>query len=360
MDAGDPRLAASPRDVEQRLDDLWRLESSDGEAVLRACSMNLVVVCDEAAGDLQRATELVGRIAETVPGRALVVGPPRHDGGDAFDVYVSAHCHRGIGGRQVCSEQVTIETSPAKLDRVPATVLQLLVEDMPVHTLWRRGELEASPLLDSLAALSDSWILDSAASAAPRNHLRALAAFATREDWRGVVADTAWARTEVWRDAVASFFDNPAVRGALDGIVRIEVSSGGTPSRGGGTVSSAYLAGWLASRLEFRHEAGRWSRRDGGPVELSFRHRPELEAGEIGSAVIEAEHAGTRVVFDASLADRPRRSVRLTVRAGAHGLPARLIRLPDLDEAGLLCGVLQSTGRDAVFDSALTLAVCCL
>jgi len=345
----------SPFDVEQQLAELWRAASTDEQPVLRACSMNLVVVCDDGERELAATTELVGRIAETVPGRALVVGPPRPNGADALDVYVSAHCHRGAGGAQVCSEQVTIEPSCSTLDRVPGTILQLLVEDLPVYTWWRRRGLDGEPLFDPLAGLSDTWVLNSTGTTRPQPHLESLRALAAREPWPGCVVDLAWVSLEPWRDAIASFFDNPAVRPALGGITRIAISTGGPAAACGATVAGAYLAGWIASRVGLHPEGAVWRREDGGAVALSLSAVSDLEPGEVSAVTIESEHNDARVVFEAR-STAARDCVSLVVSAGAHHLPSRRIRLPQFDTAALACGVVQQTGRDAIFESALSAA----
>ena len=349
MDRLGRRSVPSPADVEKQLAEFWRGASTDEQAVMRACAMNLVVVCANEADDLRRATELVAGIAATAPGRALVVGPAREDAAD-LEVYVSAHCHRGAGGAQVCSEQVTIEPGASSLDLVPGTILQLLVEDMPVYTWWRRPELDASALLDPLVDLSDYWIFDSATSGADGAHLKAMLALSSRASWEGHVIDAAWARLAPWREALASFFDDPALRPALDRITRVEIEAGGR-------IAQAYLSGWLASRLGFRHGAdGRWSRPDGVNVEFAFRRIQGLSGGEVAAARIEAELNSTTVIFTAGRADDRKECLSLTVTGEGRAGPPRMIRLPSLDETGMICGLLQRTGREPVFEEALTLA----
>jgi glucose-6-phosphate dehydrogenase assembly protein OpcA len=349
MDPLGRRPVPSPADVERQLAEFWREASTDEQAVMRACAMNLVVVCADEADDLRRATELVAGIAAMAPGRALVVGPP---GGDAaeLNVYVSAHCHRGAGGAQVCSEQVTIEPGATSLDLVPGTILQLLVEDMPVYTWWRRPELDTSPLLNPLVDMSDYWILDSATTAASGRHLKKMAALASRGSWNGHAIDAAWARLAPWREALASFFDDPALRPALDRLTRVEVEAGGR-------IAHAYLCGWLASRLGFRPAAeGRWTRPDGGEVEFAFRRIRGLSGGEVAAARMEAEQDDTSVLFAAGPADEGNECLSLTVTGEGRAVPRRKIRLPSLDETGMICGLLQRTGRDPVFDEALAFA----
>jgi glucose-6-phosphate dehydrogenase assembly protein OpcA len=350
MDPLGRRGVPSPADVEEQLAEFLREASTDEQAVMRACAMNLVVICADETDDLRRATELVAGIAATAPGRALVVSPP---GGDAAElaVYVSAHCHRGAGGAQVCSEQVTIEPGTSSLDLVPGTVLQLLVEDMPVYTWWRRRELDASGLLDPLVDLSDYWIVDSATSGAGGAHLQALLALSLRGSWEGHVIDAAWARLAPWREALASFFDDPALRPALDRITRVEVEAGGR-------IAQAYLSGWLASRLGFRHDTdGRWFRPDGVNVEFVFRPVRGLASDEVAAARIEAEQDDTTVIFTAGPVDERKECLSLTVTGEGRAMARHKIRMPSLDETGMICGLLQRTGRDTVFEEALALAV---
>jgi glucose-6-phosphate dehydrogenase assembly protein OpcA len=341
----------TPGDVERQLAEFWRKASTDEQAVMRACSMNLVVVCGEDERDLTRTTELIAKIARTAPGRALVVSRSGTSDFEGLEVYVSAHCHRGPGGAQVCSEQVTIETGDSGEDLVPGTVLQLLVEDMPVYTWWRRRELNGSPWLDPLVGLSDYWVVDSAVSAEPDLHLRALEALSTRLSWNGHVVDAAWMRLEPWREAVASFFDNPALRPALERMTRVRVEAGGR-------VACAYLAGWLASRLGFRSGGrhGEWARDDGAPVAFDLVDRGDREAGQIAAVQIEAAQAGDTILFSAKLTEERDDCLVLCVGTEGHRLPSHKIKLPSLDRAALICGVLQRTGPDPIFQAALSAA----
>jgi glucose-6-phosphate dehydrogenase assembly protein OpcA len=349
MDPLGNRPVGSPADVERQLSEFWRDASTQEQAVTRACSMNLVVVCNEEAEDLRRATELIASIAETVPGRALVVGPP---GGDPtrLDVYVSAHCHRSRSGAYICSEQVTIEPGGASLDRVPGTLLQLLVEEMPVYTWWRRRDLDPCELVDPLLDLSDYWMLDAALAASPEKCLESIIRLSSRATWAGHVIDAAWVRLASWRDALASFFDDPARRPALDRVERFEVEAGGR-------VAQAYLAGWLVSRLGFREtDDSRWARPDGTPVELALSPRRELPAGEVASARIEAMDDDGAIVFDARVTGKRGDGLSLNVTVEGRTVSTRRIRRPALDEASTMCGLLQRTGRDEVFEEALACA----
>jgi len=92
-------------DVEAQLSELWREASSADRAVMRACMMNLVILCEEGVEPGETSKE-VARLSEQLPGRMLVVFTDEAVEGDVLEVYVGAHCHRQRDGKQVCSEQV--------------------------------------------------------------------------------------------------------------------------------------------------------------------------------------------------------------------------------------------------------------
>jgi glucose-6-phosphate dehydrogenase assembly protein OpcA len=257
----------------------------------------------------------------------------------------------------VCSEQVTLEARPEGLRLVPETVLQLLVEDMPVHVWWRRSRLGEDLLLVPLRDLCDRLIVDTASLADPAARLRELRSVGSAATWRGHSIDLAWSRLEPWREAVASFFDGPEAAAYVERIAVVEVAAGGPESAGGLTAAGAYLAGWLASRLgwERGEDAGApWRRPDGGRVELRFR-RADVAAGDPESVRIVADDEPA-TSFLAQRTGKGGDFVRLAAGTlDACPLPYRR-KLPRLDQAALLCGVLQHRGRDPLFESALACA----
>lgn len=340
--------------IERELAELWRGESSEEEAVVRACAYNLVVVCSPGSPEAAEVTRIVAHVSRTAPGRALVVAPAASGGLRAF---VSAHCHCGPGGKQICSEQVTLETGAEGLGLVPGSILQLLVEEMPVYTWWRRVMLESDELLLPLQQLSDCLIVDSACFDRPQERLVELYRVATRRGFKGRVTDLVWARLDPWRDAVAAFFDLPQMCGYLDAIERVSVTAGGPAARGF-TTAGAYIAGWLASRLGWQatERADRW-RTPGGPeVRVELQQDPSLPAGEIASVLIEAALDDQPVSFAVRRTGPGGEFVTATVESrGASPLP-RKIKLPERDTAALLCDALQEPACDRLFDAALDAA----
>jgi glucose-6-phosphate dehydrogenase assembly protein OpcA len=341
--------------VEGELAALWRGAYSDGQPVVRACELNLVVACAGNGDELREVSRLVASVSQSAPGRALVV-VPAPAGGRGLEIWVSAHCHRGPSGPQVCCEQVTLEAREDALPLVPRTVLQLLVGEMPVYTVWRRRRVAADPLFAPLAELTDCLIVDGADHADPAAFLRELRAVTVRPGWRCRIADLTWARTEPWREAVASFFDDPVLRPHLGEIARIEVAASGPAAEDGRTVASAYLTGWLASRLGWHPGRGprTWQSGTGTVVETVFQDATGLPSGDIGAVRMELRARGGRIALAAERdGNRERGYVRLTVTGLSPGCPPRTLQPPSRDGAALLCGILQHTGPDRVYDAAL-------
>jgi glucose-6-phosphate dehydrogenase assembly protein OpcA len=340
-------------DVERELAGLWRDESSTEESVVRACAHNLVVVCD---GGTEEVSAIVARLSESAPGRALVVTPSESDGG--LRPYVSAHCHLGAGGKQVCCEQVTLEVGRDGIPLVPGSILQLLVEEMPVFTWWRRRGLEDDGLLAPLRDLSDCLIVDGARFVRPAEDLDELRRVAAKPGWKGHVTDLAWERLEPWRDAIASLFDIPRMRRYLGAIERVTVAAAGPGAEDGLTTAGAYVVGWLASRLDWTpgDDAGRWRASDRRRVILAFERDSGLAAGEVASVRLEAILDGLPVTFVVRRVEAGSAFVVSTVEVRDTCPLPRKIELPERDEAALLCGALQEPARDPLFDAALEAA----
>lgn len=337
--------------VEQELTALWRQASSEDRAVARACSLNLIVACS-GPEDVIDATGVVAKFAEIHPGRVLLVAPGY---GGSLDAFVSTHCHLGPGGRQICCEQVTLEVPHGENDNVSGTLLQLLVADVPVYTWWRRTLGGDDPWLGPLAEMSDRLVVYSANSSDPRRALVRLAQLAWTKDRGPKVGDLTWVRLNGWREMVASLFDVPAAADTLSRLTRLHVSGGGATTRRGATAASAYLAGWITSRLGWRPSGrpGIWTRPDGGEVSIELEPDPRLDWGRLGFVHLESSHEGIVAYFNADRSAPDKRSVRLTVGCGSGSPIPRIEKLNAIEEHVLLAGEIERSGEDPVYVAGL-------
>jgi glucose-6-phosphate dehydrogenase assembly protein OpcA len=338
--------------VEKELAETWRQASNAEHPVMRACMLNLVVATS-GHEDVAEATKTIARLSEHSPGRAIVLDTT--GAGAEVEAYVSSHCHLRAEGQQVCTEQINLVGGPGSMDVLPAAVLHLLCEDLPVYTWWRRPLDFEDSLLRPLARLSSRFIVDTASHADPAAALAVLSSLASDRSWKGNTGDLAWARLGAWREVLASFFDSALTLPHASRVTAVSVAAGGgAASPGNVTAAGGYLAGWLASRLGFEGGPGRgWTRADGAPVEIHLERDPELPGGEISSARIETKDAPTPATFLAERLSPYRPLVRLTVEIeGTCPLP-RIQALDPTEEAWLLCDELERDARDVVFEAAL-------
>lgn len=342
--------------VERELSSYWRKSAEGQDAVTRACALNLIVACTDPE-DVVEATRVVAKLSEVHPSRALLVTPGY---GRGVDARVSTHCHLGPGGRQVCCEQVTIEVQPGEHALVPQTLLQLLVEDLPVFTWWRHMLMSDDPLLVPLKAMSDRFIVYSSSAPDPREALRRIVEAVTNHDHGHTTRDLTWVRLDGWREMVASFFDPPSAVEDLLRTDKVSIIGGGGATPSGVTASGAYIAGWLASRLGWT-PSGRpqvWTRPDGGAVRFDFNVDPLLAHGRIGHVRLEtAGPGGDRATYFAERLGPERKTVRLTVEGRTCSPIPRVEKLNVVEPHLLLAGEIERESDDPVFVAALKNAV---
>jgi hypothetical protein len=137
----------------------------------------------------------------------------------------------------------------------------------------------------------------------------------------------------------------------LEHLERIVVVAGGAPSPRGVHAAGAYIGGWLASRLGLVRERGRFWYRDGRFVLLECRPAPG-SANDIALLRLETRQERDQpIAFVAAAQEHG--LVHLSVET-EHACPLpRILRLPERGTDALLCGVLQQSGADSVFEAAL-------
>src|SRR5262245_47136371 len=132
------------RAIERELNDLWKqlAEGESGEphqAVTRTCVLNLIVVTGGGKA-AEHATETVAKLTGRHPNRAFVISAAPNARKDVLDAWAQMHCQMPSPGRPlVCGEQISIDARGAAVDRVPGTLLPLLIPDVPVMLWWPRG-----------------------------------------------------------------------------------------------------------------------------------------------------------------------------------------------------------------------------
>jgi len=240
--------------IERELTLLWD-EFSNGNGglpVIRACSMNLIVLAGDEAG-VTDANRLLDPIAGDHPARTfLIAGGMQYDHPEAW---VAAKCSVPLPGeRQVCSEQIHLRAHPDGLTLLPSIVSSLAVPDVPV-VLFSPGGGTQEGLFGKLAEISDFILLDSAGDAHLSRSQQLVAS-----GYRTAFRDLAWERGAFWRRILASAFDDPALLRRLGDVRQYVVSYSQADGRGrSGWAEAMLFLGWVRHCLTHdRSEAARF------------------------------------------------------------------------------------------------------
>jgi glucose-6-phosphate dehydrogenase assembly protein OpcA len=353
------------RSIEHELNELWKqlAESEQGEGrhvVTRTCVLNLIVITSGGRAS-EQATATVAQLTSQYPNRAFVISAEPNAAPELLDAWVQTHCQLPSPGRQlVCGEQITIVARGAAVERVPGTLLSLLVPDVPVMVWWPHGAPFGDARFGRFAAIADRVIVDSATFAAPEAGLTPMAQLAGAGT---AISDLAWSRLTPWRELTAQFFDAPALVPHLAEITRVELSYESLQGETAGRSQALLLVSWLAARLGWR-QAGPPSEQGGAttlhladahgaPIAVELRPAaPKNDAlDRLAALTIECQRARFTVGRD----DAPDCALARSEVAGMPPLQ-RKVRLEQLGEVGLLGEELRLLGHDRTFEAVLQVA----
>jgi glucose-6-phosphate dehydrogenase assembly protein OpcA len=277
-------LLDDPREVdvaaiEGQLTELWRGAPGPDSAapVIRACSLNLIVVAEEECRSSALA-EMVGDVTVEHPARVFLANLERHDPVSSVEAWISARCALPVPGHnQVCCEEIKLIARGSGVNTVASIVTSLLVPDVPSVLLWKGSVLESDPVLRGILQVSDRMLIDSSEEASPEPTLLAFSGLMTGREAQGSMhaggekvtfGDLAWTHLAMWRLLLAQVFQPADMRPLLRDLVEIsiEYSSSEGPVHSGRS-QAWLLVAWLADRLHW-HAAARATGR--GTFELSM------------------------------------------------------------------------------------------
>ena len=157
----DGETRVNPTAIEKSLAQWWRADKDDGEhTVTRAALWNVVAHTSSREHQAQ-ASEALAKASAAVPQRTIIV---RSDPAAQPEIssWISANCHDAGGGRQVCSEEISIVAGGDRIHRLPPLVNALLIPDMPV-AFWWLGDLpnENEAYVETLLDAADRLIVAS-------------------------------------------------------------------------------------------------------------------------------------------------------------------------------------------------------
>jgi glucose-6-phosphate dehydrogenase assembly protein OpcA len=241
--------------IERELALLWKAATEDGGngegvPVVRACSLNLIVVTEDQAR-LAAIEQLIGDVTVEHPARIFLIQADRTSTTALLDAWIAARCTLPVPGeKQVCCEQITLNARGPEVAKIPSVVASLLVPDIPTVLLWKAPVGPDDAVLRSLADMADRVLIDSSEDSEPLKLLRSMRTSAGARLANVLCGDLAWSHITAWRSALAQAFKPEQTRKFLSSISSIEIGvSSSTNPPHNGTSQALLLLGWLSSRL---------------------------------------------------------------------------------------------------------------
>jgi glucose-6-phosphate dehydrogenase assembly protein OpcA len=273
-----------PGKIEPELIRIWEGLAKEK---MRACLFNLIVF-NRLNARTDYIRDIVQKVSEKYPCRVLFITSDPEAHKPYLKTAVSV-----VGNGSIACDYIDIGVSGPEMDRVPSLLLPHLIPDLPISLLWTEDPSEPHPLFEPLLKRSTRVIFDSESADSLLSFSKTV--LKLRKETGIDTADLNWARTEGWRDLIASLFRSGEY---LDRIKEITLShnSRKTEFFCHLKVQSLYLLSWLSSRLKWNFKS----------ANKNLRFTFESQEGQITSSEWEKLGPGTVI------------SVNLTTSDGHH------------------------------------------
>lgn len=354
-----PASLVDVRAIERELNSLWKEAGEEDGGVLRACLLNLIIYTPSAQFSSE-VDEIIAEVTAGHPCRAILIIADQEVAEPHLDAGVTSRCAMPTASsKQVCCEQVTFKAAGQEVNEVPSATIPLLLSDLSIYLWWRAVPQLGDRVFTRLVDASDRVIIDSAEFASPYSDLLTLAALLRESPHWTAFSDLNWARLTAWRALLAGFFDVANYRESLDQLdeVVIECAPPGAdptivPPRG------LMLAGWLASRLDWRLNPARTTRQGGKTVfefeangrlaKVEFATTQNVEAGRISFVTL----SGNSKTFTVKRSG-DRRRIETDVTLGEESRIQRVLSYENWSESELVGRELEILGHDSVYEQAI-------
>ena len=315
-------------DVAERLAE-QRRPTDGGPPFTLSGVLNLVVHCP--AGDLEEMREVIERLSDHQPSRAVLVTWSGE--GEGIDAAVSTSC-RLAGGRASIVERVELTLRGEARGGAASAIGPLLRSELP-SVLWWPGALDPSPdgPLAGLAKLCDRVVTEVERDGDAAGALASLAAWTS--EGGPLVTDMAWAAITSWRRLIAQVVDDAALARLRAAPASAVVAHPGARPN----ARALLMAGWLRNVV-------------GETLTVTLESRP-ADGDELVAVEVAGSRSGRSVVIE-RLPGRGAAAVCVTEPDGTDR--RRVMPLPSPDRARLLAGELELQRRDRVFERALRAA----
>jgi glucose-6-phosphate dehydrogenase assembly protein OpcA len=368
-------MQAEIQTIERELSRLWKdaADPQQGKAVMRTCTLNLIVFASDQA-EADRLALAIQELTASHPNRTVMLVADPEAEQTSLDAWVQANClFTAPGQPQLCGEQVTIVTHGASGAQAAGLVLSLLLPDLPVIAYWPGVLPFDDPIVARLRGAIDRLILDSASLDAPLTALALLSAAQHGDALHKAftLSDLHWARLTPWRELIAQFFDTRAWLPHLHRLDDVEIVYA-AKSDEAGLVTALYMAAWLCTSLNWqlfdglavrqaaeatfsvRRPAANGARHDTRTV--TVRVRPEVVGDETTLVALRLRALDyTLATFSAEWSGE-QRCVRTSAHIDQQAAVTRLARVEERAVGELLAGELRLLSADHTYTRALAFA----
>jgi glucose-6-phosphate dehydrogenase assembly protein OpcA len=278
--------------LEKELRDLWTQPEDPGAMPKsRVCTMNIEVIAASRAL-LERYGPVVDEVTATIPARAILASLEPDAATDEITGTATAVCSIE-GGRNICSERITLYASGNACARSASAIEAFLVPEIPTALIWLGRVHVDDPVFQELANDAHRIIVDS--EHLSLTSLVHIAKWARAQAGGPQVSDISWTRLAPWQEMIARFFDSENTRELATKITRLSLMQASEPGERVGP-EPALLLGWIATRLSWKMSRlggkTRFKRPDGGTVlvELGAVPKPDgVVAQTLAEVIIVAE-----------------------------------------------------------------------
>lgn len=241
------QFIVSPDKIEAELLKIW--EGLAKEKKMRASLFNLVIF-SKLSARTDYIRKIVQKVVEKFPCRTLFISEDPDTKQSYLKTAISVLAPN-IGENSIACDLIDIGVAGGDLNKVPSLILPHLLPDLPVYLLWAEDPSLSHPLFKPLAKLAHRVIFDSESTGHLRNFANTV--LGLHEQTHIDIADLNWARTQGWRDLIASVFAHPEEMKDLYDISEIKITYNAKESDSFChlKIQSMYLLGWLASRLKW-------------------------------------------------------------------------------------------------------------
>ncbi len=363
-------LLEAPKEValaqlEHELTQLWKeAESNRGDSirpVVRACTMNLIVVTEDEDG-ADAIGSMVGDVTLEHPARIFLVVLDRRANESSLNAWISARCTIPEPGQeQVCCEQITLVARGSDIEKITSAVTSLLVADVSTMLLWKTAINASDPIVRSLLTICDRALIDSSEELSPLPALLQWRTLVHAGIGDATLGDLGWTHVTAWRSVIARAFQTGERQELLRALDEVTFEYSATTSpRHSGFSQALLLIGWLADALQWKSSSAPHAAPEGslsctlqsGEHSAAVQVKPVSstgkEPGGIERIVIRAG-ADFRVEFQER---EPRGEIVVTETRGEKHAQF-MVPLRVLSESELMARELEILTRDKVYEKSL-------